>query len=85
MAKFEKKEKYEGEFNGETIKFNRVWAGHRFTEDECQLLLDGEVINIEATNKNGDSFTVDGKLELQSYNGKDFYGFKADMDTYESE
>lgn len=30
------KEKYEGRWNGKTVKFTRTWAGHRFTDEEAR-------------------------------------------------
>ena len=43
-------EKFEGvlKSTNEVIKFKRVWGGHRFTDEECQRLLDGEVISFTA-------------------------------------
>ena len=46
MAEFKQKEKYTGEFNGQTISFNREWSNHRFTDAECEALLKGNEIII---------------------------------------
>ena len=67
MSKFQEKEKFTGELNHKVITFNRVW------------LLQGKVIEFEATNKEGKPYKVKGKLEQQEYNGHTFYGFKPDF------
>lgn len=72
------KEKYicpNGDFVGRS--FNRVWAGHRFTDEECRQLSAGETIVLtDAKKKNGDTFACEGHLEEQEYNGHPFLGFK---------
>lgn len=70
------KEKCEGTWNGKDIKFNRTWSGHRFTDEECEKLLAGEEIEIEATSKAGKAFRVRGKLAEQTFNGRKFVGFE---------
>ena len=76
MQPFKPKEKAEGIFAGIKIKFNRVWGGHRFTDEEVQKLLAGETIHIKGKKKNGDEFEYDGKITEQNYKGKSFWGFK---------
>ena len=72
------KEKYicpRGEFVGKS--FNRVWAGHRFTDEECARLTQGETILLrDAKKKDGKTFACLGHLENQEYNGRPFLGFK---------
>lgn len=71
------KEKYSGDFKGKQVSFNRVWGGHRFTDDECEQLLSGLEITINGlTSKSGSTYSVKGKLAKQQYNGATFYGFK---------
>lgn len=71
-------ERYEGTWNGQTVKFKKEWSGHKFTDDECARLCDGEEIEIEAVSaKTGKSFKCKGKLEEQEYNGRTFVGFKS--------
>lgn len=73
-------DRYKGTFNGEKISFKKSWSGHDFTDAECEKLCNGETIQIEAVSKKtGKTFTCQGKLEKQTYNGKEFYGFKADF------
>lgn len=70
-------ERYEGTWNGETVKFKRTWSGHDFTDEECERLCNGDEIEIEAiSSKTGKSFKCKGKLEKQTYNGREFIGFK---------
>ena len=71
-------EKFEGvlKSTNEVIKFKRVWCGHRFTDEECQQLLDGEVISFTAKSAKGNEYTAEGKLEEQEYNGYTYWGFK---------
>lgn len=71
-------EKYSGTWNGQSIKFKREWSGHRFTDDECEQLCNGDEITIEATSsKTGKTFKCTGRLEEQEYNGHSYVGFKS--------
>lgn len=71
------KEKCTGTFEGEEVTFGRVWGGHRFTDDECERLLDGEEITVSGlVSKQGKPYSVKGKLSKQSYEGHEFYGFE---------
>lgn len=71
------KDKTSGNFGGKDIKFNRVFAGHKFTDGEVEKLLAGKEIFIEGCkSKKGNEFSCYGKLEKQKYKGKTFYGFK---------
>lgn len=73
----EGKEYYEGKFKGKDIRFNRVFRGHRFTDDECESLLAGDEIEItDLVGKTGKTYGVKGKLTQQEYNGHKFYGFE---------
>jgi DNA topoisomerase-3 len=71
------KEKYEGEWNGKAVSFSRVWAGHRFTDEECaQLLNGGEIILKGLKGRRKSTYSVKGKLAEQTYKGKKFVGFE---------
>lgn len=73
------KEKAEGVWaeTGETIRFNREWSGHRFTDEEVHKLLAGEMIEITAVSKkSGNEFGAKGRLEPQTFSGTKFIGFK---------
>lgn len=58
------------------VSFNRVWGGHRFTDEEVAKLLAGEDVTITATTKSGKKMTVVGTLEEGTYKGKTFWGFQ---------
>lgn len=79
MSDFVQKDKYEGVYlpTAERIKFNIEWSGHRFTEEECLALLAGDSITFQAHSvRKGKDFTAHGKLEFQSFNGHEYWGFK---------
>lgn len=69
------KEYVEGTWNGEPVRFNRVWSGHRFTDEECEQLLDGEEIVLKDLNGKNGPYSCKGRLEQQVYNGHEFVGF----------
>lgn len=65
-----------GMFNGKQISFKKEWGGHKFTDDECQRLLNGEEIEITGlVSKSGSTYGVKGKLAEQTYNGNKYFGF----------
>jgi len=81
MSEFKQKEKYTGEWKGNTISFNREWSNHRFTDAECEALLKGHEIIIEATsNKTGKKFSVAGSLGEGFYEGKSFISFQPNFE-----
>ena len=70
-------ERFEGVWKKKKVTPKRIWSGYRFTDEECQKLLAGEEITIEAVSqKTGKKFKCKGKLENQTYNGNSFVGFK---------
>lgn len=72
------KEKYEGTWNGRAVKFSREYAGHRFTDEECEALCDGKEIEVLGlvSARTGNTYGVKGKLSEQEYNGHKFIGFE---------
>lgn len=72
------KEKFKGIWNGKEVVFNRKWSEHRFTDEECEALCRGEEIEVNGliSKKTGKEYGVVGKLEIQTYNGHKFVGFK---------
>lgn len=68
---------YEAEYvhmslpNGEAVRFKRVWSGHRFTDEEVELLIAGYDIRIKTLYTDG----VTGSLDWQEYNGQEYFGF----------
>lgn len=78
MSEQEKKEKVTGIWaeTGKEVSFNRVWAGHRFTDDEVSDLLAGRQIEISGLkSRTGNSYGVIGRLAEQEYNDSTFVGF----------
>ena len=86
MAEYVQKEKYEGMWNGEPVKFNRVWRGHRFTDEECEALCNGENVEVRGiiSPKTGHEYGVSGHLDnlvftdKESGDTRDYIGFKQD-------
>ena len=78
MADYTEKEKYRGtNHDGMEISFNRAWAGHRFTDEECEALLAGkEIACTDFVSKKGSRFGARGILCQQEYNGHKYWGFK---------
>lgn len=71
------KEKYSGKWKGKQISFTREWSTHRFTDEECERLLNGEEIVIDdLVSQSGKPYAIRGKLENQTYNGHKYVGFK---------
>ena len=75
MPNFEKKEKYEGIWNGEAVAFNRVYSGHRLTDEECEALLRGETIIISGlVSAKGNEYAIKAKLDHLEFNGHGYVG-----------
>lgn len=76
----DEKEKAEGIWSvtGQAVKFNRVYSGHRFTDNEVVQLLAGEEISIFGliSAKTGNPYGVTGKLTEQEFKGHKFVGFE---------
>jgi DNA topoisomerase-3 len=74
---FEKKEKYQGVWKGDTVSFTRTWGGHRFTDEECAALCRGEEIEVHGLKSaKGTTYGITGKLAQLSYNGNSYVGFE---------
>ena len=71
-------ERYKGKWNGKDVNFKREYCGHRFTDEECEKLCNGEEIEIYdcVSKKTGGTFGVKGCLAEQEYEGKKYIGFK---------
>lgn len=75
MAEFERKEKYEGVWNGTNVSFNRVQFGKRLTDDECEALCRGEDVTITGLkSKTGSTYGIIGRLAHKTYNGRAYIG-----------
>lgn len=78
-AVFPLKEGYvKGVWKAKTIAFKGSFMDHTFTDDEKTKLLNDEKIHV-VTHKGDNTYEVDGKLEIQEYNGHKFVGFKAEF------
>ena len=68
-------------WKGKQVSFTRKWRTHRFTDDECARLCNGEKIQVELMSKNNTPYKIEGELQEQSFtndSGKkiNFVGFK---------
>ncbi|KIA73403.1 type 1 DNA topoisomerase [Arthrobacter sp. MWB30] len=87
VAEIKTKEKFEGVWKntGQTVSFNRSWGanshwgGYRFSDAECQKLLNGEVISFDAVSTQNNPYTAIGTLEQSVFNGNSYVGFKNDF------
>lgn len=73
------KPKTQGVFKptGETVRFNKVWGSHTFTDQEITKLLNGDLIQIQTTDQaTGKTRTVEGSLQKDIFKGKEFWGFQ---------
>lgn len=77
---------WQGEFQGDTIKFKVTQLGHQITEAEADQLLNGEMITIKAHSaRSNKDYDAHGHLQKCEYNGHPYYGFVADfMDKFEN-
>lgn len=71
------KETVAGKFSGKDVRFKRIWGGHRFTDNEVEHLLNGDMISFKIKNDKGE-YDVSGKLAEQEYKGHKFIGFLRD-------
>lgn len=56
---------------GTAMRFNRTWAGHRFTDDEVTALCAGKSISFSLARSDGSSETVVGHLEGKMFEPDD--------------
>ena len=76
----DKPERFTGTWNGKEVSVKRVWSGHRFTDEEVEKLLAGEMITFRATSKaKRTEYDAKRKLAEQEYEGRKFVGFKPDF------
>ena len=80
------KEKFEGfaQHLGRHVRFSREWSGVRFTDAQCQALLEGKTIEFQAISKAGKPYDAKGDLQEQTFTAEggrkvDFIGFKPDF------
>ena len=85
MADFRERERVDVDFKGEQVHFNRIWRGHRFSDEEVAKLAAGDVISFMATSKAGKPYEAWGYLAEQVFvdeQGREvsYFGFKLDFD-----
>lgn len=68
-------EKFTCTWQGRSAAFNRVWNGHRFTDEECADLSSGKDICFQEPNTEGDPCSYQGRLAVQTYKGRQYLGF----------
>lgn len=75
-SKYPQKEKYAGVFNGKPVKFTRTYGTHRFTDEECEKLLNGETLSVLGLkSKAGGTYGLYMKLnDKLEYNGRKYCG-----------
>ena len=73
-----------GLWNGKSISFKGSYMDHTFTDAETKQLLAGETIHI-VTHKGDKEYQLNGKLEVQEYQGRKFVGFKGQFDSGDRE
>lgn len=69
------KEYAKGVWLGNEVEFNRVYGGHRFTDNEVETLLNDGEVTIHVKGKDGSDLIMKGKLEEQEFKGRTFIGF----------
>lgn len=71
---------YYGIWKGAEIKFKRSFMGYRFTDAECEQLLDGGTVHFSGISKDGKSMELSGQLEQQkTASGVEYVGIKAEF------
>lgn len=70
----------QGSFKGKSVSYKGEFMSHVFTDEENEKLQAGEKITITGTSKAGKEMQVTGSLQEQTYQGRKFYGFKAEFD-----
>lgn len=72
------KEKYSGMWipQNREVRFNREIRGYRLTDDECQKLLEGSIIDFHLTSREGKPYEALGKLDDMEYDGYEYVGVR---------
>ena len=63
------------EWQGNTKQFKKIWGSHHFSNDELTQLKAGHSISFAYKGK-----TITGKLGMNEFKGRKFFGFKPDFD-----
>jgi DNA topoisomerase-3 len=73
------KEKVDLVMKDKTVRINKEWNGHWFTDEELVKLAAGEYIEFETVNKDGKRYIAKGSIKRQTCNGVKFWGFGLDF------
>lgn len=74
-------ERFTGTWNGKEVRVKRIWGGHRFSDEEVESLLNGNIIKFKAISKKSQkTYEAKGKLADQEFEGNKFIGFKPIFD-----
>lgn len=66
----------QGVWNGIPVAIKETWVSHRWTKEEADALFAGKEIPVYGLNgKDGKTYDIKGRLEKQTYKGKEFVGF----------
>lgn len=66
-----------GTWNGEKVKYEKVWKGHTFTTDEIKKLLAGEEIILMGIKGSCGPYNVRGKFRKQPHKSCNIVGFES--------
>lgn len=81
-AKNSEKEMYHGIWDGHKVEFERVFRGYRFSDEECEALCRGEMLEVHGLERDGVKYSVAGCLRESSFAGfsTDFVSVKFKVD-----
>lgn len=65
--------------DGRDWNVNRVWNGHRFTDEETSQLAAGQAITFPITAPDGQPLDVTGQLAIQTYKNHQYLGFQQEQ------
>ena len=65
------KPKFNGIWQDTPVNFNRVYAQHHFTDEECLTLCEGGTVDFTATSRDNQTYEATAKLARQSFVGDD--------------
>jgi len=76
------KEYYHGIYKGiEEIRFNRLFRGYKFTDEECERLLAGDELIVRnlVSQSSGKTYHVRARLALLEYEGHPYWGIESEF------
>lgn len=60
-------EVYRGTWNGHSVAFERVFRGYRFSDEECEALLNGEMLEVHGLRRGDVVYSVTGSLAQSKF------------------